>query len=86
MNKERHINLINVSEHIDNNWDNTQDKCDAKENWQNIKVDAIFFAKRAKIGVHETIHINIIVLDFILLFYYFVILLFCYFVILYDYY
>lgn len=67
MNNEIHINLIDMSKHVDNNWDNTQYKCDTKEDWQSIKVDTIFFAKRAKIGVHETIHINIIVLDFILL-------------------
>ena len=75
MYKEIHINLINVSEHVGNYRDNTQYKCDTKKDWQSIKVDTIFFAKRAKIGVHETIHINIIVLDFILLLCYFVILL-----------
>ena len=65
-----------MSEHVGNNWDNTQDKCDTKKDWQSIKVDAIFFAKRAKIGVHETIHINIIVLDYIFIILCFVILCF----------
>jgi hypothetical protein len=31
MNKESHINLINVSEHVGNYRDNTQDKCDTKK-------------------------------------------------------
>ncbi len=60
MSNNTHINLIVVGKHISDNWNNTKNKCYAKEDWQSIKVDAIFFTQRAKIGVHETIHINII--------------------------
>ena len=65
MYKERHVNLIDMHDHVGNNRNHTENKGDAKKDWQGIKVDAIFFAKRAEIGVHEIIHINIIILDYI---------------------
>jgi hypothetical protein len=63
--KESHVNLIDMCEHVGNNRNHTENKGDAKKDWQGIKVDAIFFAERAEIGVHEIIHINIIILDYI---------------------
>ena len=63
MYKERHVNLIDMHDHVGNNRNHTENKGNAKKDWQGIKVDAIFFAKRAEIGVHEII--NIIILDYI---------------------
>ena len=61
---ESHINLIVVGKHIGYYRNNTYNKGNTKENRQGIKVDAIFFAQRTEISIHETIHINIIDQDY----------------------
>ena len=39
-----HIDLVEMHQHVGDNWNNSQDKGNAKEDWQGIKVDAITIA------------------------------------------
>jgi len=65
-----------VHSSIPHNGDHTDGKGDSGNNGEDIKVNAIFFSKRAEVGMHKIIHFNYILPKYFILNY--IIVLFYY--------